>query len=351
MKPVLRLFTACLLLATALSGCEKADEYTTSPRENFEALWKILDEHYCFFEYKDVDWDEVHDRYSLKISDTMNQFALFDTLGNMLAELKDGHTNLVSSFNLARYWKWYLDYPDNFNENIQRNYLGDDYLIAGGIKYTVLLPDSIGYLYYPSFSSGVGESNLDYVFYHFRNCKGLIVDVRDNSGGSLTYSERIARRFTDTKRLAGYMVHKTGPARDAFSDPFPFYLEPVDRIVWLRPVVVLTNRRCYSATNDFVNKMKLMPQIVTMGDRTGGGSGFPFSSEIPNGWGVRFSACPILDAAGKNTEFGIAPDFPVNMTEEDMDTGKDTIIDEAVKYLKKKAEESKRPTTALTEQP
>lgn len=341
MKRLLSLFAAAVLLGS-LGACEKPDEYTTSPRENFEALWKILDEHYCFFGYKDVDWDEVHLRYSTRITDTMNQFALFDTLGHMLAELKDGHTNLISSFNLARYWKWYLDYPDNFNSDIQRNYLGDDYLIAGGMKYRILLPDSIGYVYYPSFSSGVGESNLDYVFYHFRNCKGLIVDIRENGGGSLTYSDRIARRFTEEKRLAGYMVYKSGPAHDAFSAPYPFYLEPVDRFVWLRPTVVLTNRRCYSAANDFVNKMRLMPQVVTMGDRTGGGSGFPFSSELPNGWGVRFSASPILNAAGETTEFGIEPDIPVDMTQSDMDEGKDTIIEEAIKYLKKKAEEFRK---------
>ena len=36
------------LVACLFSGCEKGDEYEPSPRENFEALWKILDENYCF---------------------------------------------------------------------------------------------------------------------------------------------------------------------------------------------------------------------------------------------------------------------------------------------------------------
>ena len=41
--------------------------------ENFEALWKIMDEHYCFFEYKDVDWNDVYARYSVQVTDTMKQ--------------------------------------------------------------------------------------------------------------------------------------------------------------------------------------------------------------------------------------------------------------------------------------
>lgn len=321
------------LFALLFSGCEKADEYVASPRENFEALWKILDENYCFFEYKEVDWNEVHDRYAVQIKDTMGPFKLFDVLGNMLAELKDGHTNLISSFNMSRYWAWYENYPPNFYEEIQKKYLGTDYLIAGGLKYKTLADGKIGYAYYGSFSSGVGENNLDYMFLHFKDCKGLILDVRDNGGGSLTYSDRIASRFLEEKILTGYIQHKTGKGHTDFSAPYPLYLEPSERIRWLRPVIVLTNRHCYSAANDFVQKMRMMPYVKTLGDKTGGGSGFPFSSELPNGWSVRFSASPMLDAQKACTEFGIDPDIAVSMTPEDIQKGKDTLIESAITLL------------------
>lgn len=146
-----------LLLCLLFSGCEKATKYNSSPRENFEALWRIMDENYCFFEFKDVDWDDVYDRYDLLVKDTMNQYELFDVLGKMLAEVKDGHTNLISSFDMSRYWAWYEDYPANYYKEIQDNYLGTDYKIAGGMKYKRLADDKIGYVYYGSFSSGVGE--------------------------------------------------------------------------------------------------------------------------------------------------------------------------------------------------
>ncbi len=92
-----------LFFCVLFSSCEKATEYNSSPRDNFEALWRIMDENYCFFTFKDVDWDDVHDRYSLLVGDTMSQYELFDILGKMLAEVKDGHTNLISSFDMSRY--------------------------------------------------------------------------------------------------------------------------------------------------------------------------------------------------------------------------------------------------------
>lgn len=317
------------------AGCEKAEDFTMSPQTNFDALWKIIDENYCFFEYKDIDWDEVYYKYNQQLRDTMDQYELFNLLGNMLAELKDGHTNMISSFDVARYWDWYEDYPRNFNEDLNKTYLGKDYQIAGGIKYRRLAKDKIGYIYYGSFSNGVGENNLDYILSYFKNCDGLIIDVRENGGGSLTYSDRIASRFLEEKTLVGYILHKTGKGHNDFSEPHPVELEPSDRVRWLRPVVVLTNRHSYSATNDFVNKMKILPNVTIMGDQTGGGSGLPFNSELPNGWRVRFSASPMLDANKKHTEYGIEPDIKVELKKEDINKGVDTLIEEAILLLSK----------------
>lgn len=336
-----RCFPCFLVLAALLlPSCEEGEKYSPVPYENFEALWKIMDEHYCFFEYKQIDWNEVHKRYSLQVSDTMNQFALFDLLGNMLAELKDGHTNLISSFNISRYWAWYEDYPPNFYEELQENYLGKstDYLTAGSVKYKRLNDDEIGYMYYGSFSGGVGDMNLDYLFHYFKDCKGLIIDIRNNGGGSLSHVDLIASRFVKEKTLTGYIQHKTGKGHDDFSDPYPVYLIPSSRSAWFRPVVVLTNRHCYSAANDFVQKMRMMPQVTVIGDRTGGGSGFPLNSELPNGWSVRFSSSPMLDADKQHTEFGIDPDIKANITTQDFADGIDSIIETAIRHILSQSE-------------
>jgi hypothetical protein len=83
--------------------------------------------------------------------------------------------------------------------------------------------------------------------------------------------------------------------------------------------------------------MRYLPLVTIMGDRTGGGSGLPFSSELPNGWGVRFSASPQFDADMNQTEFGIDPDEKVDMLPADEQAGKDTMIEAARQLLSKKA--------------
>ena len=46
----------------------------------------------------------------------------------------------------------------------------------------------------------------------------------------------------------------------------------------------------------------MLPNVVQVGDTTGGGSGFPLSSELPNGWSVRFSSSPIYGIIEKARE-------------------------------------------------
>ena len=184
------------------------------------------------------------------------------------------------------------------------------------------------------------ESSLDEIIKHFAFCNGLIVDIRGNGGGQLTAAERLAARFchektltgylngggqlTAAERLAarfchektltGYLQHKTGKGHNDFSDKEAEYLEPSSRFRWQKPTVVLTNREVFSAANDFVKLMKCFPEVKTVGDQTGGGAGLPFTSSLPNGWTVRFSACPSYDRNGQQIEFGIAPDYPVGHT-------------------------------------
>ncbi len=332
MKRLLFYIYIMCVLPFVLGGCIREDEYDNSPAGNFEALWKLIDEHYCYLDYKGIDWDSIYNVYSPQISDDMGDDALFEVLGNMLAELKDGHVNLYSAWNTARYWDWYLDYPRNYSEELIEQYLGRGYRIGGGAKYTIFT-DNIGYVSYPDFSAAIGDGNLDEMLLYLGMCNGLIIDVRNNGGGNLTTSSQLAARFTNERVLTGYIQHKTGPGHSDFSDPEPLYIDPSDGVRWQKPVVVLTNRHSYSATNDFVNAMRCFSQVTLMGDRTGGGGGMPFSSELPNGWGVRFSASPTLDVDGQHIEDGIDPDIHVDMTNEDKAQGLDTIIEEARAWL------------------
>ncbi|MGN0036271.1 MAG: S41 family peptidase [Bacteroidaceae bacterium] len=336
MRNITRYLLLCVVLA-GLCGCIREEDYADTPEGNFEALWRLIDEQYCFLDYKQqeygLDWDEVYVRYRKRISQDMPAKGLFEVLGEMLDELRDGHVNLYSSADVARYWDWFEGYPANFSDSIQRCYLGTDYKIASGLRYKIL-EDNIGYVYYGSFNDGLGEGNLDQVLYDMAICDGLILDVRNNGGGLLTNASKLASRFTNEPVLTGYILHKTGKGHSDFSQPEPVYLEPSKRIRWQKRVVVLMNRHTYSAANDFVNSMSRLPRVTLMGDRSGGGSGLPMSSELPNGWSVRYSSSPHLDAEMHHIEFGVEPDVKVDMMELDWQQGRDTMIETARTLLK-----------------
>lgn len=322
-----------------LTGCIREDEYSNDPMGNFEQLWKTIDQKYCFLEAKGIDWDAVHEEYKNLIIPTMTNDDLFDVLSNMLYILKDGHVNLSSAKRVSYYDAWYQGYDWNYREDIlYQYYLGSaskDYYTAAGMKYKIF-DNNIGYIRYESFSDGIGNGNLDEILLYLAPCNGLIIDVRDNGGGNLTNSTRIAARFTNEKVLTGYISHKTGTGHNDFSTPEPIYLEPSNSIRWQKKVVILTNRRCYSATNDFVNLMRSIEngaEVIQVGDWTGGGSGLPFSSELPNGWSIRFSASPHFDKNMQPLEEGIKPDILINMSEYDQLKHKDTLIEKAFEIL------------------
>jgi hypothetical protein len=336
MKHLITLLSLLSLLS--LSACVDTDEQPDTPSGNFEALWHIVDEHYCFFDYKQheygLDWNAVYDKYRVRISDKMTESQLFEVLTDMLAELRDGHVNLSSSMDYGRYWAWHEGYPQNFSDTLERRYLGTDYRIAAGLSYRVL-DDNIGYLRYASFATPVGEGNLDDALAYLALCRGLIVDIRNNGGGDLTTAERLAARFVHEKTLTGYLQHKTGTGHNSFSDMEPQYLEPSSNMRWHKPVCVLTNRSVYSAANAFAVWMRELPNVKIVGDHTGGGSGMPLNSSLPCGWNVRFSAVPMYDARRQHIEFGIAPDVSVSLTDEATAQGVDLIIEEARKILTK----------------
>lgn len=332
MKRRLLLF---LLLSVLCIGCVRSDmQFENHPKGNFEALWTIIDRNYCFFDYKGIDWDGVYQKYVVRITDNMGNEALFRLMGEMLSELKDGHVNLIATHDITRYWKWHEDFPANFDASILSHYLGSDYGITSGMRYKIF-EDNIGYIYYGSFSNDVGNANLDQLLDRMAICHGIIFDVRGNGGGSLTNVERITGRFFNERTLIGYISHKVGPGHSDFSPLVPKYVESSNRVRYQKPVVVLTNRSCYSATNEFVSIMKMAPNVTILGDKTGGGSGLPFSSELPNGWSIRFSASPMFNADKEQIEFGVEPDIYVELSVEDKLKNRDTLIEAAREMLKK----------------
>lgn len=337
---MLKRFLYIVLPLLLLAGCKSYNElnYSTDPVENIDALWGIIDSKYCYIESKGIDWNAIHTEYldkaaKLKKNDAIG---LFDLCAAMLDSLKDGHVNLYTPFDRSYNTAWYDQYPANFDAKLQSLYL-KDYRIAGGLYYCTIDNDSIGYIYYSSFSNAVSNSNIFYVFTAFRNCRGIVLDVRNNGGGDLNNAYALSSPFFSDNRLVGYWQHKTGSGHNDFSPLEPLYADTaLIRSKWFRPVVVLSNRRSYSAANSFINMMRYADNCAIVGGVSGGGGGMPMSYEMPCGWTVRFSSVRMYDADKIDIEDGIKPHIEVTQKSAD----KDDLIEKAI-YLINKAYEKK----------
>ncbi|MDE5870099.1 MAG: peptidase S41, partial [Muribaculaceae bacterium] len=162
-----------------LSACHDVPDYKDTPYGNYDALADIVADRYCYFKEKNIDWKEVCAKHRARIKPNTSQLELFAIMSDLLDELEDGHVNLSSRFETSYYRKWWSDYPQNFNlRTLRQYYLDFDYRQVGGISYK-MLPDSIGYIYCPSFSSQISETTLDYIFavlYGAEKAKGMIID-------------------------------------------------------------------------------------------------------------------------------------------------------------------------------
>ncbi len=334
--PVFLILTLFLILS--LVSCQKIlmeQEPDDNPLSNFESLWNTANEKYSFFEYKNISWDNVYDEYRPQVYDGMSDYELFNILGNMLNELKDGHVNLTSPFDISRYSFTYYA-PDNFNWRLLKdNYIGWDYRITGSLVNTSFERDGheIGYIYYGSFSNFIQNGDIDFVIASMWHTDGIILDMRSNGGGSVTNIYKIGSRFADKERFVYSSILKNGPGYEDFGDVAKVNMEPGGSKQYTGKVILLTNRGCYSATSFFTLAMKAFPHVIQVGDTTGGGLGAPAGFELPNGWGYRFSTSRTFSPDGDNWENGVPPDITIWMDPENEALGIDDIMEKAIEII------------------
>ncbi len=327
-------------------SCEKVlmkKDPSNTPTEVFNYLWKQMDEKYSYFDYKKVNWDSVKTVYSSQINDNLSDDELFSILFKMMCEVRDNHTNLISPFNISRYTDKYPIPRSNFDWRIiQNKYIGSNYLITGALYNNWILNTNkkIGYIYYSSFSNTIDDYSLDYIFKRFENADGIIIDVRNNGGGSPTNIFKILSRIVHVKELVYKSRMKNGPGHNNFGESLYVYAEPDgDYRFSNNKIAVLINKNSYSATSYFAAATKAYSSIILIGDSTGGGLGAPTGGELPNGWTYRFSASQTSVKSNSTWdhtdifEDGVPPDIYVTFTDDDYTNETDPIIERAIQEL------------------
>jgi carboxyl-terminal processing protease len=64
---------------------------------NFDRLWRSMNTQYPYFELKGIDWQAFYSHYRPLVEAAQSDQEFFSVLSDMLAELNDDHTGLVSS--------------------------------------------------------------------------------------------------------------------------------------------------------------------------------------------------------------------------------------------------------------
>jgi hypothetical protein len=283
-----------------------------NPINNFEQLWRVLDERYAFFDVKRIDWDSVYVVYRPQVNNQMRNQQLFEVCLEMLGTLRDGHVFLRGDGNTARYPFQAPFDPRTLNrENLKNTYLSIETGRADGLLYRIF--DNVGYIFYESFTENLSFGELEKVFaeFQFAGVKSVIVDVRGNGGGNPQNAFRLAERFTDVSREVIHSRVKIGPGREDFGEPEVYSIHPAGNYRFSGPVLLLIDGQTFSAANLFVAIMRNLPQVTISGRPSGGGGGLPAVYELPNGWTFSYSASLITLPDGYIIEQGFIPDiFP-----------------------------------------
>lgn len=340
MKKILSLLAFTLVLG-ACEQVETYDEVDNDYMHNFDAAWNIINENYCFLGYKNIDWDKIYEEYRPRVENAKDQFEFFDIMSNLVDVLRDGHSAIVSNFD--KHGSNYAVEPNG--EPSPKDYISSDVVAGYLLKRRVTKNNfvygfieqgdrKLAYLAYPDFSVELGDEDLEYIAPLINEADGLIVDVRNNSGGAAIYGLSFAARFFSEQTLVGYTARKNGAGYDDFTSPSEINIEPSATNNWSdKPTMLLVNRGVYSTTNLVACALKLAPNVTLVGGRSGGGGGLPETYYLPNGWVLVLPSNVIYDTQLQHIENGIEPDVEIHISTEDKNKEKDTILEKAIELL------------------
>ena len=345
MKNNFHITTLLLFIALGSTSCERvlmSDDLQATAPNTFDYLWQRFDQQYSMFDVKGVDWQAVYDSLRPRVYGGMTADSLFAVCATMLGVLNDGHVNLYAGFDVSRadslYYRFYSQGGIDVN-TVVLNYLGIGYHSTAGMAHTGLCDGKVLYIYYGSFSNTVSTSLFRRIIMSYPDAQGMILDLRGNGGGSLSNVINILKMMpSHGQRLYSSQI-KSGSAHDDFTPWVDTYAPDVsdDTTLFTRPVVVLVDRGCFSATSVFAICTQAYDDMVLMGDTTSGGLGLPTMGYLPNGWRYRLPVTRTKALDGNNYENGVPPDILLPFDRQLAQTlGRDNVIDSACSIILKR---------------
>ncbi|KAA3661347.1 MAG: hypothetical protein DWQ10_04725 [Calditrichaeota bacterium] len=332
----------CLSFVVLVFGCgnqSTGPDTSTIHMDDFEAAWNRVNDVYPFFEFKKINWDSIYVDYHPQV-ETAEGREFYTLLHELLAELKDAHVfyQLPIAGSVVPWYSPRQVRDDKaFNLPLVKSYFHTNIntTTQGTAEYGVL-QDSIGYIYLANLENGDLRDEFPGIIEYMRNTKGLILDIRQNNGGSIENMEVVVTRFMNSPM--------PGPKYYFLGEPLALDpLQPQGPFTYTKPVVLLINGTVLSAGESTAEILKQLPQVTAIGDTTAGGGGAASNASeatkghytlpsgilinIPTGYGLRYD--------GQHFEwFGVHPDIRVVQTEADIQNGRDKQLEYAIELLK-----------------
>ncbi len=200
--------------------------------------------------------------------------------------------------------------------------------LAGPAPVSKLLHFDIAYVRITAFAPGVARMALSLISGLGEKAKlrGLILDLRGNTGGSPTETALLLGAFAHDK-VVHYLCDVGGKCT-------PSYTNSAVPLLHL-PLVVLVDRNCVSACEDFSGAVKDLHLGKLVGTRTGGIVSGPAAAYLLDDGTVL--VLPALHQVEPDHEIingiGVAPDYFVPMTPYDLSTGRDPDVAKALALL------------------
>lgn len=307
-------------------------------REDFEALWQRVKTVYPFLEFKKIDWDSIYTVYQPRVEAARgDEFYL--VLGDLLAELKDGHvyyTTPGGSEVYPFYPQRHFKDRHSYSPFVVRKYFTKELLLteSTSAEYQIL-PNNIGYVFLSDFHEDYLYQEFPAIMSYLKNTRELIIDIRQKRGGNPLNVEAVVSWFITNPM--------EWPAFISLGIPIKMSpISPQRSFTYQQPVVVLINGSTFSAGELTTELLKQIPGITVVGDTTGGGGGLSANNspetlpefKLPSGKKISIPSGYIEKFDGQPWEWnGIAPDIRIVQTEADIKNGVDRQLEYAITLL------------------
>lgn len=189
------------------------------------------------------------------------------------------------------------------------------------------LDKEIGYIQISSFISNSTPNEFLEALENTHESKGLIIDLRGNTGGLLTNAVFIANLFIDKGKLVS-IVGRNGYKYDIMAQDTNFQIE--------KPIILLVNGSSASASEILSGAMKDYHKAKIIGTKTYGKGMVQKIIPMPNETGLNLTIAKYLTPKGKDiNKKGISPDLEVHFTKENIEQKQDIQLETAKKLMNK----------------